>query len=136
MQTVSLVQEKPPPAPLMERKELLLQQLFEEQADRRPDAVALITDTNEISYRELEECANQLARYLQAQGVQAGDLVGLYCSRSESSIIAILGILKTGAGYVPIDDIFRIIPTLSALPDGATTGVIETALIDFRKTLA
>lgn len=85
---------------------LLLHELFESQVARTPDAVALISDKRELTYQELEEKANQLAHYLQAKGVQAGELVGLYASRSESSVVAILGILKAGAGYVPIDPAF------------------------------
>lgn len=85
---------------------LLLHQLFESQVDQTPEAVALISDERELSYRELDEQANQLAHYLQDQEVKPGDLVGLYASRSESSVVAILGILKAGAGYVPIDPAF------------------------------
>lgn len=85
---------------------LLLHELFERQVEKTPDAVALISDERELSYRELDERANQLARFLVKKGVKPGDLVGLYASRSEVSVVAILGILKSGAGYVPIDPAF------------------------------
>ena len=91
---------------LAEAGPLLLHELFEQQVERTPDAVALITDKRELSYRTLDRRANQLAHCLLEKGVKPGDLVGLYASRSEVSIVAILGILKSGAGYVPIDPAF------------------------------
>jgi non-ribosomal peptide synthetase-like protein len=85
---------------------LLLHELFERQVERTPDAVALIADESELSYWELDERANQFAHHLVSKGVKSGDLVALYASRSEVSVVAILGILKSGAGYVPIDPAF------------------------------
>ena len=85
---------------------LLLHELFERQTEKTPEAVALITDERELTYRELDERANQLAHYLVKKGVNPGDLVGLYTFRSEVSVVAILGVLKAGAGYVPIDPAF------------------------------
>lgn len=85
---------------------LLLHELFERQVERTPDAVALITDKQALSYRELDERANQFAHHLVEKGVKPGDLVALYASRSQVSLVAILGILKSGAGYVPIDPAF------------------------------
>ncbi|MFT6381376.1 MAG: non-ribosomal peptide synthetase-like protein [Akkermansiaceae bacterium] len=85
---------------------LLLHALFERQTEKTPEAVALITDERELTYRALDERANQLAHYLVEKGVKTGDLVGLYTFRSEVSVVAILGILKAGAGYVPIDPAF------------------------------
>ncbi|MEN8774467.1 MAG: Pls/PosA family non-ribosomal peptide synthetase [Akkermansiaceae bacterium] len=91
---------------LAEAGPLLLHELFERQVGKTPDAVALISDERELSYRELDERANQLANYLVQKVVKPGDLIGLYASRSEVSVVAILGILKSGAGYVPIDPAF------------------------------
>ena len=85
---------------------LLLHELFERQVALTPEAVALISDQRELSYQALDERANQLAHGLLEKGVKPGDLVGLYASRSEVSVVAILGILKSGAGYVPIDPAF------------------------------
>ena len=83
-----------------------LHRFFEKQADARPDAPALITATSQKTYREVEDAANRMARFLRGQGVETGDLVGLYFLRSELPIYAMLGILKAGAGYVPIDPVY------------------------------
>jgi non-ribosomal peptide synthetase-like protein len=80
-----------------------LHHFFEQQADVRPDAPALIGVSQTLSYREVEATANRIARFLRHKGVRSGDLVGLYFQRSELPIITMLGILKAGAGYVPID---------------------------------
>lgn len=85
---------------------LLLHELFERSVDRFPEGLAVVGDDGRLSYRELDHRANQLAHYLKKRGVNAGDLVGLYTFRSEASVVAILGILKAGAGYVPIDPAF------------------------------
>ncbi len=78
--------------------------LFEEQAAQNPGKTALVFGETEISYSELNEKSNQLAHYLKAtQNIKADDLVGLLLSRSEWMVIAILGVLKSGAAYVPID---------------------------------
>ncbi|WP_288251365.1 non-ribosomal peptide synthetase, partial [uncultured Flavobacterium sp.] len=77
--------------------------LFEEQVQRTPDAVAVVYDGEELSYRELNERSNQLGHYLRDQGVQADTLVGICLERSLEMLVGILGILKSGAAYVPID---------------------------------
>jgi amino acid adenylation domain-containing protein len=78
-------------------------QLFEEQVDCTPDAVALLFGTKAMTYRELNESANRVAHHLMTRGVKSGDYVGLCFDRSFELIIAILGILKAGAAYVPLD---------------------------------
>ena len=80
--------------------------LFEAQAARTPDAVALSHLGRELSYMELEQRANALARHLLARGVQPGELVGLFVRRSPDMLVALLGILKAGAAYVPLDPIY------------------------------
>ncbi|GAB3921029.1 hypothetical protein GCM10028804_16200 [Larkinella terrae] len=77
--------------------------LVEEQAQERPQAVALRCGPNTLTYGELNQRANQLARYLQKQGVEPGTLVGLCAERSPAMIISLLAILKTGGAYVPLD---------------------------------
>ncbi|WP_212004034.1 non-ribosomal peptide synthase/polyketide synthase [Chitinophaga sp. HK235] len=81
-----------------------IQQLFEEQVRKTPDHTALVYENHRLSYRELNEKANQVAAYLHAQyAVKPDDLIGLYLERTEYMIIAILGVLKSGAAYVPVD---------------------------------
>jgi amino acid adenylation domain-containing protein len=77
--------------------------LFEEQVKKTPDAIAVVYEGEELSYRELDKRSNQLARYLISKGVVADDLVGLCINRSIEMVIGILGILKSGGAYVPID---------------------------------
>ncbi|WP_269822516.1 AMP-binding protein [Dictyobacter vulcani] len=77
--------------------------LFEEQVARTPEATAIIYADERISYAELNRRANQIAHYLQQQGVQPDTLVALCLERSVAMLVAILGILKAGAAYLPLD---------------------------------
>jgi non-ribosomal peptide synthetase-like protein len=81
----------------------LLHELFEQQADAHPESIALVCDGLQLTYRELEQRSNQLARFLQGRGVRRGDLVGLWLPRSLEAYVALLAILKAGAAYVPLD---------------------------------
>ena len=81
-------------------------ELFEEQVAKIPGNTALVFEKEEWSYRELNERSNQLANYLQSKGVKPGTLVPLYLERSASMIIGLLGIMKAGAAYVPVDTDF------------------------------
>ncbi len=78
-------------------------QLFEEQVERTPDAIAVVFENQEITYRELNQRANQLAHYLIRLGVGPELLVGIFMERSLEMVVAVLGILKTGGAYVPLD---------------------------------
>jgi amino acid adenylation domain-containing protein len=78
-------------------------ELFEEQAEKRPEAVAVEYEDQSWSYRELNERANQLARHLREMGVGPEMLVGLCVERSLEMVVGILGILKAGGAYVPLD---------------------------------
>ncbi|BEM25401.1 non-ribosomal peptide synthetase [Serratia marcescens] len=77
--------------------------LFEQWAQRTPDAVAVVNDRDSLSYTQLNAHANQLAHQLIAQGVRPGDRVATSLERSVSLVIAQLAILKAGAAYVPLD---------------------------------
>jgi len=81
----------------------LLHQFLERQASRTPDATALICGGISISYGELDARANQLAHFLCTQGIGPGSSVALLLRRSENLYIALLGVLKSGAAYVPLD---------------------------------
>ena len=77
--------------------------LFAAQAARTPDAVAVIAQGRTLTYRELDEAANRLARRLQSLGVKPDTLVGVAMGRSETLVVSLLGILKAGGAYVPLD---------------------------------
>jgi amino acid adenylation domain-containing protein len=77
-------------------------QLFEEQAERIPDAVAVVFSDQNLTYRDLNERANRLAHHLIGLGVEPETLVGLCVERSAELVISILGILKAGGAYVPL----------------------------------
>jgi amino acid adenylation domain-containing protein len=80
-----------------------IHELFEAQVEKTPDAVAVIFEDRQLTYRELNARANQLAFYLQALGIKTEVLVGICLERSLEMVIGILGILKAGGAYVPID---------------------------------
>jgi amino acid adenylation domain-containing protein len=80
-----------------------IHELFEAQVERTPEATALSYDNERLSYRELNERANQLAHYLSAAGVGSEVLVGLCLERSVEMVVAVLGVLKAGGVYVPLD---------------------------------
>lgn len=84
-------------------RDCLIHELFEAQADRAPDAVAVTDEELSLSYFELESRANQLARYLRRRGVGPEVVVGIYIERSLDLVVAILGILKAGGAYFPLD---------------------------------
>ena len=78
-------------------------QFIEQQAARCPDAVAISSVDESVTYHMLNAKANQLAHYLRAQGIGAEARIGIYCERSAGMIVALLATLKAGATYVPID---------------------------------
>jgi len=78
-------------------------ELFEEQAARNPDAVAVVFKERKLSYRELNQRANQVAHYLRRCGVGPEILVGVCFERSPEMVIALLGVWKAGGAYVPLD---------------------------------
>ena len=96
-----LVQWNPPPADYPSDR--CVHELFAEQAERSPEAVAVVSQDERVTYRELNERANQLAHYLLSLGVGSEARVGICVERSIEMVIGLLGILKTGAAYVPMD---------------------------------
>ena len=80
-----------------------LQDLFEAQADRTPDAVAVRADGEELTYLELNGRANQLAHALRGLGVEPETIVGICMDRSIATIVAMLGVVKAGGAYLPLD---------------------------------
>jgi amino acid adenylation domain-containing protein len=80
-----------------------LPDLFEMQVREAPQAIALIHGEQRVCYADLDESGNRLARYLASQGIGPGCLVAIALPRSIDMIVAMLGVLKAGAGYVPLD---------------------------------
>lgn len=78
-------------------------ELIEAQVERTPDAVAVIFQSKQLTYRDLDEHASRLAERLRQLGVGSGKLVGLFVERSLEMVVGVLGILKAGAAYVPMD---------------------------------
>ncbi|MGB3205488.1 MAG: amino acid adenylation domain-containing protein, partial [Crinalium sp.] len=85
---------------------ICIHQLFETQVERTPDAVAVVFGEQQLTYRELNHRANQLAHYLQTLGVAPDVFVGICIERSLEMLVGILGILKAGGAYVPLDPSF------------------------------
>jgi len=86
----------------------LLQQLVTRQAERRPDATALVMNDERTNYAALEEASNQLARQLQAVGCVRGDRVCFLTPKRVAAIISELGILKADCIYVPMDPYYML----------------------------
>jgi amino acid adenylation domain-containing protein/non-ribosomal peptide synthase protein (TIGR01720 family) len=84
-------------------KDKCIHQLFEQQVELTPNAVAVIFEEEQLTYEELNQKANQLAHYLQNLGVEPGVLVGICVERSVEMVVGLLGILKAGGAYVPLD---------------------------------
>ncbi len=84
-------------------KEKTIYELFEGQVAKTPDRLAVIFDNKRLTYRELNERANQLARVIRNYGIEANQIVGLIAERSLEMIVGILGIMKAGGAYLPID---------------------------------
>ncbi|OKP97904.1 non-ribosomal peptide synthetase [Paenibacillus sp. P46E] len=90
-------------APTAYPKDKTIQELFEEQVDRTPDLLAVVCGDQALTYKELNEQANSLASVLREKGVAAETVIGIMADRSLELIIGILGILKSGGAYLPID---------------------------------
>jgi len=84
-----------------------IHRLFEEQVKKTPDSIAVVYKDIYLTYLELNNKANQLARYIiQINSIKSDNLIALFLERNEYMLIAILGVLKAGGAYVPIDPMF------------------------------
>jgi amino acid adenylation domain-containing protein len=97
--------------------ELTLQSLFEAQVARTPEAYTLAFGKERLTYEELNRRANQLAHYLKASGVGADSRVGICLDRSIEMVVGLLGILKAGAAYVPLDPSYPVERLLYMIDD-------------------
>src|SRR5215510_4290458 len=84
-------------------RDMCINQIVEAQVAARPDDLAVVHDKEQITYRELNERANQLAHYLRDRGVGLDVRVGVLAERSVNFVVALLGIIKAGGTYVPLD---------------------------------
>ena len=105
-------------------KEQCIPQLFETQVEHTPGAVALVYEGQELTYRELNERANQLAHHLRKLSVEPEVRVGLCIERSLEMVIGLLGILKAGGSYVPLDPAYPRERLAFMLEDAETTVLI------------
>ncbi len=103
-----------------------LHELFAEQAQRRPDAIAAVLGDDELSYGELDRRANQLAHHLRDLGVGPDIVVGLCVGRSIDMVISVLGILKAGGAYLPLDPRYPV-DRLAYMLDDAKVKVLLTS---------
>ncbi|HVF56635.1 MAG TPA: amino acid adenylation domain-containing protein, partial [Pyrinomonadaceae bacterium] len=95
--------------------------LFEEQAARTPDALAVVYHDHQLTFAELNRRANQLAHHLLSLGVSTESLVGLCVDRSVEMLVSILGILKAGAAYLPLDPQYPVDRIAYMLEDGGAS---------------
>ena len=97
-----------------------IEEWFEAQAVRTPEGVAVLCESERLTYGELEERANRLAWQLRSLGVGPGSAVALYLDRSAEMVTALLGILKAGGTYVPVE---------TSLPESRVRWVLEALLV-------
>ncbi|HEV7919677.1 MAG TPA: amino acid adenylation domain-containing protein [Thermoanaerobaculia bacterium] len=121
-----------------------LSSLFEQQVARTLEATALIFPERRLTYRELDERANGFAAELQSRGAKPGELVGIYTDRGPEMAIALLGILKSGAAYLPLDPTYppdrlafmlsdtgaRLVATQKHLRDEVPSKDVELVFVD------
>ena len=103
-------------------RECCIHDLFEDQVLRRPEATALIDESGETTYAELNRRANRLARYLCDRGLRPGMIVGVFLPRGVELVTAILAVLKAGAAYLPLD---------AADPSGRLIEILDDAKAAF-----
>ena len=106
-------------------RELTIHALFEEQVLKFPDKIAVQCGKRSMTYHELDTAADALASQLSRSGVGIGDLVGIYLERSVEMVVGVMGILKSGAAYVPMDPAFPA-PRLAGMIEDAKMRAIVT----------
>jgi len=110
--------------------------LIHKNAEKYPEAAALITDDAELSYRELEDSSNRLANYLIKKGLRSGDLICVCMERSPDMVISILGVLKSGAAYVPVDPNYPADRIAHMISDSGSKYILtQKKLLDFLQNI-
>ncbi|NWE30415.1 amino acid adenylation domain-containing protein, partial [Pseudomonas gingeri] len=104
--------------------EQTLHGMFEAQVERTPDAVAVVADQHQLTYRELDRRANQLAHHLREQGVEPDARVAICVERGLDMVIGLLGILKAGGAYVPLDPAYPAERIAYMLQDSAPAALL------------
>src|SRR2546426_135082 len=107
----------------------LLHEFFEAKVDKDPKATAIIVEGRRITYAEIEQRANRLARYLHNHGIGRGSLVAILLSRSLDAYISILGTLKAGAAYLPLDTEYPADRISYVLGDSPAETLLTTAAL-------
>ena len=103
-----------------------LHELVADQARLTPDAPAVLSDNENLGYRELNERANQLAHYLRVLGVGPDHLVGICVERSPAMLVGLLGILAAGGAYVPLDPDYPVERLAFMIQDAALSVIVTT----------
>lgn len=110
----------------------VLHEIFEAQADCHPNQIALWCDGRTMTYAALDGAANQLARHLRSQGVGPGRLVAILLPRSLDVSVALLGVLKSGAAYVPLDPDYPADRIAYILGDCRVHAIVTTSALSAR----
>jgi amino acid adenylation domain-containing protein len=111
-------------------QEKCLHRLFMEQASRTPDAIAVVDEESELSYGELDRRSNQLAHHLRGLGVGVESVVGLCVERSIEMVVGLLGILKAGGTYLPLDPTYPAERLSYMLTDAGASVVVMQATVE------
>ncbi|MCP4990325.1 MAG: amino acid adenylation domain-containing protein [Colwellia sp.] len=120
--------------PLGYRKNQCIHQLFENQAAQKPDQIAIMYEGQHLTYRELNEKANQLAYYIRHLGIVPDDPVGICMDRSFDMLVSIIGILKAGGVYLPLDPTYPI-ERISFMLEDSKAGVLISQ-VSFKDNIA
>ncbi|MDQ4124733.1 MAG: amino acid adenylation domain-containing protein, partial [Actinomycetota bacterium] len=107
--------------------DVLMHEHFEALARERPDAVALRFEGTAVTYREVNERANRLAHHLRALGLGPGDLAGVLLDRGIELVVSVLGVLKSGAAYVPVDPTYPPARVRTTFADAGVRAVVTAA---------
>ena len=123
-----LVEWNPPPSGDGAFRSLLQQ--FDDQVRRSPEATAVVTWQQQWSYRELDRRATRIARALRQRGVGRGAIVGIHLERSADMIAVLIGVLKAGAAYLPLDPTYPSARLALMLADSAAALVVTQSPLE------